>query len=120
MIERGQIFFANLDPVEGREQSGRRPVLVVSDDVINALPLVVTVVVGTKSNNVLKDYPTNVSMSAKETGLPVDTVFLCFQIRSLDPRRLMDAKSGQLKPAGQAPPEKMAAINEALKLTLSL
>ena len=32
---RGAIYFVNLDPVIGREQAGRRPVLVVSDDDIN-------------------------------------------------------------------------------------
>ncbi len=29
-IERGQIYFVNLDPVQGREQAGQRPVLVIS------------------------------------------------------------------------------------------
>jgi len=47
MIKRGQIYFVALNPVQGREQAGRRPVLVVSDDIINGLPLVVTVVIGT-------------------------------------------------------------------------
>ena len=46
MISRGQIYFVNLSPTEGREQAGYRPVLVVSVDAINRLPLVVTVVVG--------------------------------------------------------------------------
>ena len=46
-IERGQIFFVNLNPVEGREQAGKRPVLVLSIDSINNLPLVITVIVGT-------------------------------------------------------------------------
>jgi mRNA interferase MazF len=44
-IERGQIYFVNLNPIQGKEQAGTRPVLVLS---INDLPLVVTVVVGTK------------------------------------------------------------------------
>jgi hypothetical protein len=47
-IQRGDIFFVNLNPVKGREQAGHRPVLVLSIDAINKLPLVVTVVVGTK------------------------------------------------------------------------
>jgi mRNA interferase MazF len=34
-IERGQIYFVNLNPVQGREQAGRRPVLVLSIDAIN-------------------------------------------------------------------------------------
>ena len=47
-IHRGEIYFVNLNPVEGREQAGQRLVLVLSIDAINKLSLVVTVVVGTK------------------------------------------------------------------------
>ena len=42
MISRGQIYFVKLSPTHGREQAGRRPVLVVSADAINRQPLVVT------------------------------------------------------------------------------
>jgi mRNA interferase MazF len=59
----------------------------LSIDSINKLPLVVTVVVGTKGENVSRDYPTNVRVSAEESGLPMETVFLCFQIRSIDSNR---------------------------------
>jgi mRNA-degrading endonuclease toxin of MazEF toxin-antitoxin module len=41
-IQRGEIYFVNLNPVKGREQAGHRPVLVLSIDAINKLPLVVT------------------------------------------------------------------------------
>ena len=75
VIRRGQIYYATPDPVRGREQSGRRPVLVVSDDAINELPLVVTVIAGTSGRNVSKDYSTNVRITAGECGLPRDTVF---------------------------------------------
>jgi mRNA interferase MazF len=94
MISRGQIYFVNLGPTHGHEQAGRRPVLVVSADAINRQPLVVTVVVGTRASRIPRDYPTNVRISAQETGLPEDTVFLCFQIRSLDPARFLDPKTG--------------------------
>lgn len=120
MIKRGQIFFVDLGNTEGREQSGKRPVLIVSDDAINNLPLVVVVVIGTKSSNVKRDYPTNVRMFRNETGLPLDTVFLCFQVRSLDLSRFIDPASGNVKPAGQAPTQKMVEVDQALRLTLNL
>jgi mRNA interferase MazF len=60
------------------------------------LPLVVTVVVGTKGENIERDYPTNVRVSPAESGLPIETVFLCFQIRSLDPRRFPEQSAGRL------------------------
>ena len=95
MIQRGEIYFVDLNPVKGREQSGRRPVLVLSVDAINKLPLVVTAVVGTKGENVPKDYPTNVRVSARESGLPMETDFLCFQIRSIDPNRFPERAAGK-------------------------
>ena len=96
MIQRGEIYFVDLNPVKGREQAGRRPVLVLSIDSINKLSLVVTVVVGTKGENIPRDYPTNVRISAKESGLPMETVFLCFQIRSIDPNRFPSNAAGKI------------------------
>jgi mRNA interferase MazF len=114
MISRGQIYFLNLSPTQGREQKGQRPVLVISSDSINRQPLVVTAVVGTDAANVPRDYPTNIRVPASETGLPKDTVFLCFQLRSLDPSRFVDA------PAGALPAKRMAELDQALRLVLAL
>jgi mRNA interferase MazF len=120
MVKRGEIYFVNLDPVQGREQRGRRPVLIVSSDEINRTPLVVTVVVGTSGDRIKKDYPVNVRAKPNETGLPEETVFLCFQIRSIDPSRLTDNSTGNTKRVGEMKPQKMAEIEEALRLVLDL
>lgn len=119
-VSRGQVYLVDLDPVKGREQSGYRPVLVVSCDAINAQPLVVTVVVGTGAENVTRSYPTNVRVSSSESGLPKDTVFLCFQLRSLDPGRFQDRKTGKLRLLGRLPPARLAEVELALRLTLGL
>ena len=95
-IQRGEIYFVNLNPVQGREQAGQRPVLVLSIEAINRLPLVVTVIVGTKGDNVPRDYPTNVRILPSESGLPMETAFLCFQIRSLDPKRFSSPAAGRV------------------------
>jgi mRNA interferase MazF len=95
-IQRGELYFVDLSPVQGREQAGQRPVLVLSVDSINKLPLVVTVVVGTKGENLPRDYATNVRVAAADSGLPVKTVFLCFQLRSLDRRRFPAIPAGHL------------------------
>lgn len=98
-IQRGEIYFVDLNPVQGREQSGNRPVCVLSIDDINTLPLVVTVVIGTKGANISRDYKTNVRVPPSESGLPMETVFLCFQIRSLDAKRFLPQPAGKLSPA---------------------
>ncbi len=113
-IRRGEIYFVNLNPVQGREQSGQRPVLVISSDAVNQLPLVVTVVVGTKGENVPRDYPTNVRVPAVASGLPVETVFLCFQIRSLDPNRFPQSPAGRLSEA------MLRRIDDAVRYCLGL
>lgn len=95
-IRRGDIYFVNLSPVEGREQAGYRPVLVLSIDDINRLPLVVTVVVGTKGENIPRDYRANVRVVPEESGLPIETIFLCFQVRSLDANRFPERAAGSL------------------------
>jgi mRNA interferase MazF len=114
MIRRGNIYFVDLNPTKGREQKGKRPVLVVSTDAINQQPLVVTVVVGTDARNVPRDYPVNVRVLAGESGLPHDTVFLCFQIRSLDPARFPAA------PAGRMTHARMGDVESAMRIVLEL
>ena len=113
-IERGVIYLVNLNPVQGREQAGRRPVLVLSINAINRLPLVVTVVIGTKGENVARDYPTNVRIPAAESGLPMETVFLCFQLRSLDPARF------EGKPAGKVSGVALQRVEDAVRHCLGL
>ncbi len=113
-IQRGDIYFVNLNPVQGREQAGQRPVLVLSIDSINRLPLVVTVVVGTKGDNIRRDYPTNVRVSPTESGLPLETVFLCFQVRALDPQRFPERPAGRL--SGSALTRVEAAVRHCLGL----
>ncbi len=113
-VKRGEIYFVNLNPVKGREQAGTRPVLVLSIDSINKLPLVVTVVVGTKGENISHDYPTNVRVSAEESGLPLETMFLCFQVRSLDAKRFPS------QPAGKVSDKTMQQIENAVRYCFGL
>jgi mRNA interferase MazF len=120
MINRGDIYFVDLNPTKGREQKGLRPVLVVSSNAINRQPLVVTAIVGTDAKNVPRDYPVNVRVTAPETGLPHDTVFLCFQIRSLDPTRFVASTGTQARPAGRMPAARMADVVTALRLVLEI
>ena len=113
-VRRGEIYFVDLNPVKGREQSGRRPVLVVSSADINTLPLVITVVPGTDGSNVPRDHPHSVRVAPDDSGLPRETVFLCFQVRALDPRRF------PAQPEGQVPSSVMDKIERALRFCLEL
>ncbi len=69
---RGEIWFTKLhsDPPE----KGRRPVIVVSLDARNGHERVNTVLVVPLSTSVHKNFPTDVLLSASETGLPAESI----------------------------------------------
>jgi mRNA interferase MazF len=113
-ILRGEVYFVDLSPTIGREQAGRRPVVVVSRDELNQSPLVVAVVPGTRGSKVPVDYPQNARVAAGEANLPDETVSLTFQVRALDPRRFVGPPEGSLSPAA------MAVVDQALAWSLSL
>jgi mRNA interferase MazF len=113
-MRRGEIYLVNFGPIVGREQGGNRPVLVVSSHEVLSRPLVVTVVPGTDGANVLRDYEHSVRVPASDSGLRLDTVFLCFQIRALDRSRFSRL------PIGFLPSEWMKKIDAALRYSLDL
>jgi mRNA interferase MazF len=120
MIQRGDVYFVDLDPVHGREQGGRRPVVVVSSDDLNDLDLVITVVPGTDARNARRDYSTNVRVSRHESGLPLDTIFLCYQVRAIDRARFLEPGRDAPRAAGRIPPARMAEVDAALRRCLEL
>jgi mRNA interferase MazF len=113
-MQRGEIYFVNLNPVVGREQAGRRPVVVVSTDDLNLAPLVVTIVPGTTSPRAGRRPHSTVRVLPAESGLPQETFFLCFQVRALDHSRFTDPPAGQLTLAA------LTRIEDTLRYCLGL
>jgi mRNA interferase MazF len=111
-MRRGDIFWADLDPVRGSEQGKIRPVLIIQNDVGNENSPV-TIIACITSNLARKDYPTNVFISAKETGLTSDSVVLLNQIRTVDKARLT-------RKIGHVPDKRMLEVDEALKISIDL
>ena len=75
-----------LDPIVGREQGGRRPVLVVSSNNFNALPHSLCVAVPLTRTN--RHLPLHVAIPSGQAGLTEDSVIMCDQIRSISIERL--------------------------------
>jgi mRNA interferase MazF len=88
IIRRWSIYRANLDPVIGSEQGKSRPVLVISEDAINDLLSVVNVIPLTSRKEGRKIYPNEVALPVDSYGLSNESIVLCYQIRTLDKRRL--------------------------------
>jgi len=83
---RGEIWLADLRPTRGREQTGRRPVLVLSVDFFNAGPADLVVVLPLTSTQ--RDIPLHVKVSKGDGGTRNDSAILCEAIRSVSKDRL--------------------------------
>ena len=83
------IFLASLDPTKGSEQAGRRPVLVISREQTNQmLPVVNVIPLTSRKSTERIIYPNEVLLPSGVAGLRVDSIALCYQIRTLDKGRL--------------------------------
>jgi mRNA interferase MazF len=87
VIQRGDIFWFEPDPVLGSEQAGRRPGIVLSRDAVNSSsPVIIVVPLTTYRGQML--YPSDVLIRAPEGGLTQDSVALGLHIRAIERRRL--------------------------------
>jgi mRNA interferase MazF len=110
---RGDVFSARLDPTEGREQAGTRPVIVVSRDSINANSPVVVVVPLTDAANVKRTYPSHVYLPRNSGGLKMDSVAKTEQIRAIQVSRF----TGYY---GRLDRDALLRIEDAIRITLAL
>lgn len=92
-IKRGDIYYADLSPVVGSEQSGIRPILVIQNDIGNKFsPTIIGVPITSKAKI---NMPTHISIEGNKYGLDKDSIILTEQIRTLDKTRLKE-KVGKL------------------------
>jgi mRNA interferase MazF len=111
-VQRGDIFFANLNPVVGSEQGGTRPVLILQNDIGNRYSP--TTIVAPITSRIRKaKLPTHVELSTKEYPIERDSVILLEQVRTIDKRRLKEK-------VAQLDEKTMAKVNEALNISLGL
>ena len=84
MPNRGDIYFADLDPVRGSEQGGTRPVLIIQNDIGNKYSP--TVIVAAITSSMKKgNLPTHIKIEGVE-GLQGKSYILLEQLRTLDKR----------------------------------
>lgn len=102
---------ADLEPITGREQGGKRPCLVLSDDLFNHGPAELIVVLPVTSRK--RDIPLRIPIEPPEGGLRVSSYIMPEMIRSISARRL----SRRLGPIS---PEKMALVETHVSVLLRL
>jgi mRNA interferase MazF len=103
-ILRGEIRWADLNPVRGREQAGQRPVLILSQDVFNERSGTV-IAVAITSQPQRAGFPLTLELHAR--GLPKRSWVKVSQIRTLAVERIG-------KMMGRASPEDVAQVVEGL------
>ena len=112
MVQRGEVYFADLSPVVGSEQGGIRPVLMLQNDIGNRFSPTVIVAAITAQIQKAK-LPTHVEISAKKYGFDRNSVILLEQIRTLDKQRLTDKIT-------KLDSDMMLQVDEALQISLGL
>jgi mRNA interferase MazF len=90
VTHRGDIWWADLGPVEGSRPATRRPVLVIQSDPYNDSRIATVIVAVVTSNTSLAAMPGNVFLPAAATGLPRDSVVNVTQLYTLNKTDLTD------------------------------
>jgi len=89
IIQRGDIFYADLSPVVGSEQGGVRPVLIIQNDVGNKYsPTIICAAITSQINKA--KLPTHIEIDSVQYTLVRDSVVLLEQVRTVDKKRLRE------------------------------
>ena len=110
-IHRGEIYYADLNPVVGSEQGGIRPVLILQNEVGNWFSPTVIVAAMTAKGGKAR-LPTHVPVGMG-CGLRQPSLVLAEQVRTIDKSRLLER-------VGMLPPEKQEQVDRALRISFAL
>lgn len=111
-IKRGEMYFADLDPVVGSEQGGIRPNVIIQNDVGNChSPTVIIAAITAKTRKT--NLPTHVYVDSSRDGLEKDSIVLLEQLRTIDKSRLSDY-------IGQLNAEEISNLDNALAVSVGI
>ena len=110
-VHRGEIYYADLNPVVGSEQGGIRPVLILQNEVGNWFsPTVIVAAMTARGGKA--HLPTHVPVGT-DSGLRRPSLVLAEQVRTIDKSRLLER-------VGMLPPEKQEQVDRALRISFAL
>jgi mRNA interferase MazF len=108
--KRGEIWIVNWNPARGSEQAGRRPALIVQNDIGNEKSPTTII---TAISSTVRIYPMNVEVRPPAGGLERASSIKTSQILTISKERLE-------KRLGRLSVDKMDEVDRAIKLSLSL
>ena len=110
-VFRGDVFFADLNPVVGCETGGIRPVVIIQNDIGNRYSP--TIIAAITSRTTKKELPTHVRVNSETGGLMKDSVIMLEQMRTIDRARLK-------RRIGHIDNETLEKIDNAIKASLGI
>lgn len=110
-IIRGEIWLADLNPVRGHEQAGKRPCLIISVDLFNQGTSGLVVVLPVTSKD--KGIPFHVTVEPPEGGVKIQSFIKCEDVRSISVERLE-------KRWGTVSSETLALVEDSLRILMGL
>jgi mRNA interferase MazF len=112
VIRKGSIYWVDFSPGKGSEPVGRRPGLVIQNDILNDSNLNTVIMLAITSTMRFGELPGNVVLRKGEANLPKKCVINVTQIKSVD-------KASIKEKIGTLSKKKMAEVQEGLKLVMS-
>ena len=114
-MRRGEIYWADLVPRSASEQTGRRPVVLVSHDGFNEVAAWRSIIVVPITTSAMqgKRGPTVVELSGGSTGLAKTSFAVCHQVTTLDRAKLA-------RRMGAVSSEMLRGVEEGLKAAMDL
>ncbi len=113
VIRKGSVYWVDFSPAKGSEPKGRRPGLVVQNDLLNDSKLNTVIVAAITSNLKFGELPGNVCLRQGEADLPKRSVVNMTQIKTVD-KASLKAMIGSLNK------ERLAEVYEGMKLVMDI
>ena len=113
VIRKGSIYWVDFSPGKGSEPLGRRPGLVVQNDILNDSNLNTVIMLAITSTIKFAELPGNVVLRKGEANLPKKCVINVTQIKSVNKRSIKE-KIGRLSKT------RAQEVHEGLKLVMNL
>jgi mRNA interferase MazF len=113
VIRNGSIYWVDFSPGKGPEPIGRRPGLVIQNDILNDSKLNTVVMLAITSTMKFGELPGNVTLRKGEANLPKRCVINTTQIKSVDKKSIKE-KIGTLSK------KRMDEVHAGLKLVLTI
>lgn len=113
-VRRGDIVLVDLNPTQGSEQRGRRPCLIVQNDMGNRYSTTTIVAPLTTSYDATDIAPYEAEVRANETDVNEDSVALLNQLRTVSIEHRISANFGSVDG------DTMQDVERAMRISLGL